>query len=203
MLDLDVIDDAASARVLLDPMRAKVLGALAEPGSATTVAKALGEPRQKVNYHLRALEDHGLVRLVEQRQRRGLKERVMTASARSYVLSPTVLGDRAADPARTDRLSAHYLVAVAARMVQEVADLMRQAGRARQTLATLTIDTKIRFASAADRSAFTEELAAAVASLAARYHRHESPDGRWHRLVVAAHPHPNPGPPETEGDTHV
>lgn len=203
MLDLDVIDEPASARVLLDPMRASVLGALAKPGSATTVAKVLGEPRQRVNYHLRALEDHGLVRLVEQRQRRGLTERVMIASARSYVLSPAVLGDRAADPARTDRLSARYLVAVAGRIVQEVADLIRGADKARKSLATLTIDTDIRFASAADRSAFTEELAAAVTSLAARYHRHESPNGRWHRLVVAAHPRPNPNPPETEGDTHV
>ena len=203
MLDLDVIDEPASARVLLDPAKARVLGELGQPRSATMVAKALDEPRQRVNYHLRALEGHGLVRLVEQRQRRGLTERVMIASARSYVLSPAVLGDRAADPARTDRLSARYLVAVAARIVQEVADLIRQADKARKPLATLTIDTEIRFASAADRSAFTEELAAFVASLAARYHRQESPSGRWHRLVVAAHPHPRPNPPDTEREAHV
>ena len=203
MLDLDVIDKPASARVLLDPAKTRVLGELAEPSSATMVAKALDEPRQRVNYHLRALEDHGLVRLVEQRQRRGLTERVMIASARSYVLSPTVLGDRAADPARTDRLSARYLVAVAARIVQEVADLIRQADKARKPLATLTIDTEIRFASAADRSACTEELAAFVASLVARYHRQKSPSGRWHRLVVAAHPRPRPNPPDTERKAHV
>ena len=203
MLDLDVIDEPAPARVLLDPVRARILGALEEPGSATTVAKALDEPRQRVNYHLRALEDHGLVRLVEQRRRRGLTERVMIASARSYVLSPTVLGDRASDPARTDRLSARYLVAVAARLVQDVAGLVRQADGVRQQLATLTIDTEIRFASAAERAACTDELARFVASLAARYHREASPNGRWHRLVVAAHPRPSPDLSEAERNTHV
>lgn len=115
VMDLDVIDDPVVASVVLDPVRARVLAQLADPGSASTVAVALGEPRQKVNYHLRTLEEHGLVRLIEERARRGLTERVVQASARSYVLSPSVLGANAADPARTDRLSTQYLIAVAAR----------------------------------------------------------------------------------------
>ena len=171
-------------------MRAKILSLLAEPGSATSVASALGLPRQKVNYHLRALEDHGLVRLVEERPRRGLVERVMVATARSYVASPAAFGDSAADPARTDRLSSRYLVAVAARMVREVADLARHADAARKPLATLAIDTEIRFASAADRAEFTHDLASAVAALASRYHDERASGGRWHRVIVAAHPSP-------------
>lgn len=199
MLDLEVIDEPAAAVAALDPVRAKVLAALVEPGSATTLAPALGESRQKINYHLRTLERHGLVRLVEERPRRGLTERVMAASARSYVLSPAVLGEVAADPARTDRLSSRYLIAVAARMVREVAALARGAEEAGQPLATLTIDTEIRFASAADRAAFTRDLTGAVASLAARYHDEASPGGRWHRLVVGAHARPGPpGPPAQE-----
>lgn len=199
MLDLEVIDEPAAAMAALDPVRAKVLAALAEPGSATTLAPALGESRQKINYHLRTLESHGLVHLVAERPRRGLTERVVAASARSYVLSPAVLGESAADPARTDRLSTRYLIAVAARMVREVAALARGAERAGQPLATLTIDTEIRFASAADRAAFTRELTGAVASLAARYHDETSPGGRWHRLVVGAHARPgSPTPPAQE-----
>ena len=188
MLDLEVIDEPAVASAVLDPVRARVLAALAEPGSATTIARDLGEPRQKVNYHLRILEDHGLVRLVEERPRRGLSERVMVATARSYVLSPATLGACAADPARTDRLSARYLIAIAARMVHEVAELIRRADAARKSLATLVIDTEIRFASAADRAAFTAELNGAVTALAARYHDQAAPRGRWHRVVLAAHP---------------
>lgn len=198
MLDLDVIDDPATATLLLEPVRARILSELAEPGSATTVAGALGQPRQKVNYHLRALEEHGLVHLLEERPRRGLIERVMRASARSYVLSPAVLGVNAADPTRTDRLSTNYLIAVAARLVREVADLARRAEQAHRPLATLTIDTELRFASAAQRAAFTAELADAVTRLAARYHDESAPGGRWHRLVVAAHPRPTaPTPPTT------
>lgn len=198
MLDLEVIDEPDRAAALLDPFRSRVLSALVEPGSATTVASALGEPRQKVNYHLRALERQGLVRLVEERPRRGLTERVVEASARSYALSPAVLGQQAAEPERTDRLSTAYLIAVAGRIVREVAALARGADEAGKTLATLTVDTEIRFASPADRAAFTDELAGVVASLAGRYHDPNAARGRWHRLIVAAHPLPRPPTEPTE-----
>ena len=62
-----MIDDAAAAEASLDPMRARLLAELAEPGSATMLAARVGLPRQKVNYHLRTLERHGLVELVEER----------------------------------------------------------------------------------------------------------------------------------------
>ncbi|HEY6794085.1 MAG TPA: helix-turn-helix domain-containing protein [Kineosporiaceae bacterium] len=194
MLDVEVIQEAAVAIAALDPVRAAVLAILAEPGSATTVARQLGLSRQKVNYHLRTLEEHGLVELVEQRPRRGLTERVLRATARSYVVSPEALGRNGADPARTDRLSTRYLIAVAARVVREVGLLACRAETAGQPLATLTLDTEIRFASAADRAAFTTELAHAVTALTARYHDETTPGGRPHRLVVAAHPLPGPPP---------
>jgi len=188
VLDLEVIDDPAVAVAALDPIRAKVLAILAEPGSATTVARALGLSRQQVNYHLRTLEAHDLVRLVETRPRRGLTERVMVASARGYVLSPVTLGDNAADPNRTDRLSTRYLIAVAARMVREVTQLARLAEKAGKPLATLAIDAEIRFASATERAAFTAELATAVTALMSKYHHETAGGGRWHRVIVAAHP---------------
>jgi hypothetical protein len=104
-----------------------------------------------------------------------------------------VIDEHAADPSRVDRLSSRYLLALAARMVKEVLELSRRAERAEKSLlATLAIDADIRFASAAERAAFTSELAAAVRDLAARYHDETAPRGRWHRLVVAAHPHPDP-----------
>lgn len=193
MLDVEVIDDPAVAAAALDPVRAAVLAALAEPGSATTVARQLDLPRQKVNYHLRALEEHGLVELVEERPRRGLTERVVRATARGYVVSPAALGRSGADPARTDRMSTRYLIAVAARLVREVGVLARRADAAGRRLPTLTLDTEIRFASASDRAAFTSELTQAITTLAARYHDESAPAGRWHRLVVAAHPRPEDG----------
>ena len=194
MRDLQVIDEPAAAIAVLDPVRARILALLGEPGSATTVAHALGLPRQRVNYHLRQLESHGLLRLVEERPRRGLTERVVVASASGYVVSPAAVGRTATDPERLDRLSARYLIALAARLVREVADLSRRAEQARKSLPTLAIDTEIRFASPADQAAFTRDLAQAVTTLVARYHDETTDDGRWHRVIVAAHPRPVPEP---------
>lgn len=183
-----VIDEAAVARVALDPMRARILRQLAEPGSASTVAQALDLPRQKVNYHLRLLEEHGLVHLVEERPRRGLTERVVAATAHAYAISPEVMGDCCPDPDTIDRLSSSYLIALGARLVGEVGSLAREAAAANKPLATLAIDAELTFASRDERAAFANDLAAAVADLVARYHVEDARDGRPHRLVVGAHP---------------
>ena len=91
MLDLAVIEDPAVAEVSLDPVRSRLLAELAEPASATTLAGRLGLPRQNVNYHLRALEEHGLVELVEERRKGNMTERLLRATALSYVISPAAL----------------------------------------------------------------------------------------------------------------
>ena len=196
MQDVAVIDDPHAAMALLDPIKGRMLGALNEPASAAGLAARLGMPRQKVHYHLRALEEYQLVEPVEERTWGGLTERLFVASAVSYVVSPAALGLIAADPARSnDRLSASYLVALAARMVREVGALWRDATKARKRLATLSLDTEIRFRSAADRAAFTSELANAVSGLVARYHDEHSPGGRSHRLIVASYPAPAPSRP--------
>jgi DNA-binding transcriptional ArsR family regulator len=189
MLDVDVIEDPAAAVVALDPVRARLLAELTQPGSAATLAERVGLTRQKVNYHLRALEAHGLVHQVGERRWGGLTERLVVATAASYVVSPSALGDAASDPAKaSDRLSARYLIALAARLVREVGELARRADHQDRRLATLSIDTQICFRNAAERASFADDLAAVVASLAARYHDPSTPGGRWHRLVVAAHP---------------
>ena len=188
MLDVDVIEDPAAAAVALDPLRARILGELREPASAAAVAQRVGLARQKVNYHLRALEAHGLVTPAEERKHGGLTERLLVATAASYVVSPAALGATAADPATvSDRLSARYAVALAARVVREVGALARRAEAQKRRLATLAIDAEIGFATAEDQARFAEELTHAVTELAAKYH-HD--DGRAHRLVVAVHPKP-------------
>jgi DNA-binding transcriptional ArsR family regulator len=191
MIDVEVIEDRAVAMSALDPVRARLLAALAEPGSAATLAARFGMGRQKVNYHLRALEGHGLIRPAGERRWGGLTERLFVASAASYVVSPGALGEVASDPARSsDRLSARYLIALAGRVIHEVGDLARRADQQDKRLATLAIDTEIRFRSAAERAAFSDDVAAAVSALAARYHDESAPGGRPHRLLVAAHPVP-------------
>ena len=189
MHDVAVIDDPAAAEASLDPIRARLLAELGEPGSATTLAGRTGLARQKVNYHLRALEQHGLVELVEERRKGNCTERVMQATAASYVISPTALSAVAPDPGRApDQRSARWLLAVAGRLVSEVGELIARAGSAGKPVATLGIDSEVRFASAKDRAAFAGELAEAVNGLVAKYHDERSTGGREHRFVVALHP---------------
>jgi DNA-binding transcriptional ArsR family regulator len=189
VLDIAVIDDPAAAEASLDPVRARLLAALAEPASASTVAAQAGLTRQKANYHLRTLERHGLVELVEERRKGNCTERVLQATAASYVISPTALSAVAPDPGRApDHGSARWLLAVAGRLVREVGELITGASAAGRGVATFAADSEVRFASAADRAAFAEELAGAVADLVSRYHDAAAPGGREHRLVVALHP---------------
>jgi DNA-binding transcriptional ArsR family regulator len=196
MMDVRVIDDPAAATAALDPVRNRLLSELREPASAAALAKRVGLPRQKVNYHLRMLEAHGLVHVASERRWGGLTERLLVATASSYVVSPNALGPVAADPDREmDRLSASYLIALAARVVREIGDLIRRAQAAGKHLATLSVDTVIRFRSAEERAAFSQELAEAIHRLVAKYHDESAPGGRAHRLVLMAHPLPQSRPP--------
>lgn len=193
MLDIEVIEDPAAAEVSLDPIRCRILRELAEPGSATQLAGKVGLPRQKVNYHLKALEKHGLVELVEERRKGNVTERVVRATAASYLISPVALASVAPDPRRfADRYSAFWLLALAARTVQEMGKLITGAAAARKKLASFAIDGEITFRSAADRAAFAEELGVTVTRLVDKYHDGSpaaaAAGARRHRLVVALHP---------------
>jgi hypothetical protein len=109
------------------------------------------------------------------------------------VVSPKALGPVAIDPDReVDRLSANYLIALGARVIREVSDLVRRATKVDKRLATLAIDSEVRFRSPADRAAFSRELTAAITTIVSRYHDESAPGGRAHRLVVMAHPLPQP-----------
>lgn len=191
MRAVEVIEDPRAAAAALDPVRAQLLAELAAaPASAAVVAERVGLTRQKANYHLRHLEDLGLVELAEVRMRGGISERVLRATAASFVVSPTAIAASCARPEQVgDRLSADYLIALGGRLVHEVGALARVAEDANKRLPTFTVDTEVRFRNATDRAAFADDLTEAVLALVARYH-HDG--GRPHRLVVAAHPSPKP-----------
>jgi hypothetical protein len=105
------------------------------------------------------------------------------------VISPAVLGAVQPDPARApDRLSARWLLALGAKLVRDVGALIVGAAKARKPLATFGLDAHVRFASAADRAAFAEELTTTIAALVSRYHDEHAPRGRDHRIVLALHP---------------
>lgn len=186
---LDLIQNPGRAAALLHPLRLRLLEQLHEPDSASGLARRLRLPRQKVNYHLRELEKEKLVELVEERRKGNCTERVVRATARYYVINPAALGGLAADPEQLqDRFSSAYLVAVAARAIGDLATLRQRAAKAGKSLATFTLQTDVRFASAANRHAFTEELSNAVARLVAKYHDEKAAGGRRFKFILGAYP---------------
>ena len=200
MSALAILDHADAAAAVLNPLRRRILAALAEPGSATTVGHELGLPRQKVNYHLRTLEDAGLVEHVEDRRKGNCTERIVRATATHYLIAPTAHEERSISPADiADRFSSDHLAAVSARTISELAELRTRAAAVGKRLPTFSLETAVRFASPADQAAFLEELSNTVARLVARYHDEGSDDGRWFRLAIGSHPAlPTATPPENE-----
>ena len=176
---VDVIERKKTAAALLHPVRGRLLEELRAPDSAAGLARRLDVPRQKLNYHLRQLEKEGLVELVEKRRKGNCTERIVRASARSYLISPETLGPLASDPDKLrDKFSAAYLVALAARAMRDIARLSRGAAKAGKRLPTLSLQTEIRFASARDQNRFAEELSTHLAELTAKYHDESAPRGR-------------------------
>ncbi len=202
MQPVEVITDPAAAAAALDPVRSRLLAELHVPASATELADRVGLTRQKVNYHLRKLEDRGLVVQADTRRWGGLTERRLVASAAGYVVSPDALGGAAARPDTVrDRLSAAYLLALAGRLIREVGGMSVRAREQDERLPVFALDADVRFRSAAERAAFAQELTAATVRLVARYHDDSAPDGRTHRVLVGVHPAPADapiGPPPEE-----
>lgn len=187
-----VVSRRESAAALVHPVRRAVLEALKAPGSATTVAAALAIPRQVVNYHVRALEKAGLVEEVERIRRRGLEERIVRATAAYYLVAPDALSGKAAPASErrdiTDRFSASYQVAMAARTIREVAALGELATRAGKRLSTMSLDSDVTFATPAAREAFARDLLDAVTTVIARHHSPETKGAHTYRVFAGAHP---------------
>ena len=180
---LQIVQSPEKAGVLLQPGRLRLLEQLTEPDSAAGLARRLGVPRQKLNYHLRELEREGFLELIEERRKGNCMERVVRAVAREFLIAPQT-GDRVT----ADRFSAAYLASTAARMIRALASLCIRARRAGKRVATLTLETEIRFASAKSRAAFAEEMTASIAHLAAKYHNERAEGGRRFRLLSAVYP---------------
>jgi DNA-binding transcriptional ArsR family regulator len=197
-----VVRTPEAALALMDPERRRLTEALADaPESAAGLARRLGEKRQRINYHLRVLEDAGLVELVEERQRRGRTERILRTTARRFVLDPATVGRLApAQPDEVgDRFSASYLVALAARAIRELAGLLDRASHTRSRLATWSLNAQVRLGSPVRYAAFVRELEGAVAEVIARHHE-ERGEGRWFRVVGGAYPGPVPSPIAEESE---
>ncbi|MGE3172095.1 MAG: helix-turn-helix domain-containing protein [Planctomycetota bacterium] len=188
---IEVVAETERAQVLLHPTRLRILELLTEPASAASLAPRLELPRQLVNYHLRELLRVRLVVLAEERTRGSVSERIYRRVGDSYAIAPQALGAMGDAPAALqDRYSSAYQIGMASRVLHDVAALRTAAAAAKKALPTFSLEVDVRFADAAARSAFTQELADAVAALVQRHHDARSPGGRTFRFFLGAHPRP-------------
>lgn len=198
MKECQLTESRRQAECLLHPQRAAILGELRQPGSAASVARRLGKPRQKVAYHVRKLEQSGLLRHVGDRKAGNCTERLLQASARHYAIDPDLLGELGLRPEQLeDRFSSAYQVASALQVAAQTARLRDAASAAGQKLATLTLETDIDFANARDQYRFARDLEASVRELVAKYHS-PGDTSRTVRLHAFAYPGDRASPDGTE-----
>ena len=113
-IPVDVIEEPKRAQVMLHSARLELLENLGEPSSAAALARRLGLPRQRVNYHLRELEAQRLIELVEEHRKGSCVERVYQRTGQSYAISTAALGRLGTMPDDIcDRFSSAYQIALA------------------------------------------------------------------------------------------
>lgn len=195
-LAVDVVEETERAQVLLHPARLELLANLTEPNSAAGLARRLGLPRQRVNYHLRELEAQRLVELSEERRNGSVVERFYRRTGEAYAISTAALGRLGTTPGEVqDRFSSAYQIALASQAVRDLGALQTGAKTAGKKLATFALELEVRFATAERRHAFAEELTAAVAGLVSRYHDESAASGRTYRFYVGAYQRPSESGP--------
>jgi len=186
-----VVSDLDALQVLLHPLRIDILETLRTPASAASVARVLGLPRQKVNYHLKELERAGLVREVEARRTGNFIETLYQAVARTFLVSPEAAWS---DSRRVDALrhqqALERLVTVGARLQRDAVALLDRAAFDGEEIASACVEADVHFADEADRAAFIDEYFTMLRDLCTKYGARR---GLPYRVVVAAHPETETG----------
>jgi DNA-binding transcriptional ArsR family regulator len=185
-----LVRDAARLGALTHPIRVRILEALRDPGSAAAVARSIGQPRQKVNYHLKELEAVGLIEPIGERRVGNFVESLYRAVARTFLISPEVAWG---DSRRADTLGRQHslqtLVLLGERLQRDAAVLLDRAAFESEEIASASVVAETHFASEADREAFLAEYLRVTADLLKKYGKKE---GAAYRVALAAYP-------ETEG----
>lgn len=191
--EIEVVVDRERAEVLLHPLRLRVLEAAREPASAAGIARRLRSTPQKVNYHVRKLEEHGFLRQVEERRSGNLVEKVFAASAESYVVATEVLGGLSPRAAPAEVESAAHWMGLLARAESELGAVIRR-GAPDRPVETFSMDADFRLLTPEQRELFertVRDLVTAIVSKytsAARAPAGEPGAGRAYRLILGCYP---------------
>jgi len=167
---LAVLDTSEELAAITHPTRLRILDALRSADSAASVARRLGEPRQRINHHVRELAKAGLLVDAGERRKGNFVEQLYEARAGTFVLSPRLTwGDGARLRAITDQVSLQRLVEVGERVQRDAAVLLDRAAFAGEEVPSAAVSATVRFADAEGRAAFLDEYLALTAALIERY----------------------------------
>ena len=87
-----LIDDLDTLKIVVNPLRIQIVESLiAEPLTVAQVAERLGMAPSKLYYHVNLLEEHGLIRVVEERQVANIIEKLYRAAAEGLEVDPALL----------------------------------------------------------------------------------------------------------------
>ncbi|MGQ0778841.1 MAG: helix-turn-helix domain-containing protein [Pseudonocardiales bacterium] len=179
MRDVLYLERLEQAETLLKPQRIEVLRQLAEPRSCTEVATRLDQTPQRVYYHVKRLVDAGLVSQMSERKVRGIHEGIYQASARSYWLSPRLVGTIGLRKTQ-DELSLGYLLNLVEEVQADIAGLDRTAPE--QPSVGVSGEIRVR---PEQRQEFLDDLKTVLQDLFSRY---GGAEGDAFRLAVACYP---------------
>jgi DNA-binding transcriptional ArsR family regulator len=186
--DLLSIEDVEQAAVLLKPARLEVLRRMAEEITCTELAALVGSTPQKVHYHVKALEGAGLVEKVAERKVRGILEGIYRARARSYWLSPRLVGQLGGARASADQASLGYLIQLAEEVQEDVAAVAERAAADGEPAPSLGLSAQIVLRDAADRAAFMRDVQHTFQQLAERYGARSTKKATTYRIALACYP---------------
>ena len=187
MQDVLYVEVAGQAGALLHPLRIEVLKKLAEPKSCPELAKELDETTQKVYYHVKILESARLVEKVDERRVRGIMEGLYRARAKSYWLSPSLVGKVGGGARARDHLSLGFLLSLAEEIHEDVARLGERTGEA-EAVPSLGLSLSIELSDSRVRARFLEELKETLQGLAEKYGAGLGPSGEAFQLSVVCYP---------------
>jgi DNA-binding transcriptional ArsR family regulator len=192
MQETYVVEAPEQALTLLNPLRGDILSRLAEAGSATEVARALGETPQRVNYHLKALEKVGLVRRVGTRQVRNLVEVLFQAVAKTFVLSEALSMKPDTVRKLKDQGALAHLIQTADTIKREALLLMERSDAA-QEVPSASLQLQVPLGDEAQRAAFVEEYVSLVQALVHKYAGDGGAGKDPYQVVLAVYPNPEAG----------
>jgi DNA-binding transcriptional ArsR family regulator len=182
------LSEPTAVEALTHPVRRRVLAALRTPASAAGVARAIGLPRQKVNYHLKELARARLVRAAGERRKGHLIEKLYEAVAGTFVVSPRLAwSDERREGALRDQISLRRLVGLGEHIQQDANGLLDRAAFDGEEIPSASVEAEVRFADEQSRTAFMGEYLAALGPLLTK---HGARKGRGFRVALAVYPDP-------------